>query len=143
MKIISDMVLVSAVLSLVVWGCTTKLSGYNPTWEKNTLREELPFAATDVHRAAVSALVEKEYTVLEDKSVLGSITIKSITINGEPIEISIRSLKEADMEKISPDLRTVLEKESEFLSAITIRIGVAGNRERSREVLESVHSYLH
>lgn len=142
-KIISYLLYVSMVISTAIWSCTAQLSGYNPAWEKDILREELPFAVPDVHRAAVSALVEHEYTVLEDKSELGSVTIRSVTVSGEPIQISIQALKEADLETIHPDLRMVLEKESRFLSAITIRVGVAGDRERSREVLESVHSYLH
>lgn len=143
MRYTAHLLLVLTVLCPAFWGCTTSLSGYSPTWKEGTLREEVPYPVTDVHRAAVSALVENEFTVLEDKTVLGSVTIDSLTINGEPIQITIHSLKDEEMENISPDLRAVLEKESGSLSAIMIRIGTAGNREQSRKVLESVHSYLH
>lgn len=133
-----------AALLLANWGCTSSQEmHYSQSWENGMLREELPFPVTDVHRAAVSALIENEFTVLEDKSVLGSVTIKSITVGGNPIEIAITSLKEEAVGKISPDLRMVLEKETRFLSAISIHIGTTGDRDRSRRILESVHSYLH
>lgn len=125
-----------------LWGCPGAYSPYSPVWEKGTLSEQLPLSTAEVHRAAITALVENDLTVVADNNTSGTISIKSTTTEDIPVLIVIQAVEETEHEKISPDLHAVPEGGSGSQTTISVTFGNKGDRDGSRRILEAIHSYI-
>ena len=125
-KVFCIFVLLSACIQLV--GCATLMTGAvagagGVVWVKGRLSEELDVNVSTVYEASIEALRELELPVLESEKDKLTARIRSEFSDGTKVWIDI-------------DSRT------ETSAKIVIRVGILGDEEKSRRLLDAVHRHL-
>ena len=129
MKPYKALLVLSAVLvTMLLSGCAALLVGGaagagGAVYVKGKLSEDVNATASQVHDATVSALKELNLPIIEDTHDNLSAKMKSRFADGAEVWIDISSL-------------------STESSQITVRVGVLGDENRSRQILDAVHKHL-
>jgi len=109
-------------------GCAALLVGGaagagSVVYVKGQLKEDMAASVPAVHDASISALKELNLPIIEDAHDKLSAKITSRFADGSDVWIEIESV--------------IAES-----SKITIRVGVMGDEQKSRQILDSIHKHL-
>ena len=114
--------------AISVSGCAALLLGGaagagSVVYVKGQLKEDIAVNVTAVHGASISALKNLNLPIIEDNYDKLSARIKSRFASGEDVWIDIESITTES-------------------SRITIRVGILGDQNKSRQILDGIHKYL-
>ena len=109
-------------------GCAALLVGGaagagSVVYVKGQLKEDMSASVPAVHNASISALKDLNLPIIEDNHDNLSAKIKSKSADGQDVWIEIESVTAES-------------------SKITIRVGVMGDKNKSRQILDGIHKYL-
>ena len=109
-------------------GCAALLVGGaagagSVVYVKGQLKENMTAPVAAVHNASISALKELNLPIIEDNKDKLSAKIKSKVANGDDVWIEIESVTAES-------------------SKITIRVGILGDQQKSRQILDGIRRHL-
>lgn len=123
------LVLLSVMLfALQLAGCAALLVGGaagagSVVYVKGELKEDMAASVSRVHHASIAALKELGLPIIEDTHDELSAKIQSRFADGSEVWIGIESFTAES-------------------SKVTIRVGVMGDEQKSRQILDGVHKHL-
>ena len=92
-------------------------------WYEGKLEQTLEARLADVHTASIRALEDISLPVIEDRADRISAHVRSAYPDSEPVVIDLAAL-------------------GEHYTRVTVRVGLAGDRERAGYVLSRIRAYL-
>ena len=90
---------------------------------KGQLNEDMAVSVRKVHDAAILSLRELGLPIIEDKHDRLSASVKARTADGSDVWISV-------------------ESRTQDSSKITVRVGIMGDEQKSRQILDAIHRNL-
>jgi hypothetical protein len=114
--------------AVAVAGCAALLVGSaagagSVVYVKGQLKEDMNVSVPAVHDASISTLKGLSLPIFEDNHDKLSARIKSRFANGDDVWIEIESITAKS-------------------SKITIRVGILGDQNKSRQILDGIHTHL-
>ena len=115
-------------ISLFASGCVPLLVGTavgagGVTYVRGSMKQNVSHPVKDVHKATLSALKKLDIYVISDELNRHNAVINSEFQDGEKVKINIDAL-------------------TEYVSKISIRIGIFGHQEKSQLILNAIQTQL-